>query len=128
MVARYIIMNTKQFIEKSNSNEMTETEIKCYYDADEFLENYIEVQLKFVDCEPIEISDFGYIFKIVSNLPRVGEIVIDNGRYGLNDPKHQYRVIDIKSYSSFDMTKIFYLKRLDTYKKEDESQKTIVNF
>ena len=105
---------------------MVDTEIKCYYSPDEFLEDYIDVQLKFIDCDSVDISDFGYIFKIVSNLPRVGEIVVDNGRYGLDKLEHQYRIIDIKSYNSYITTKVFYLKRLDTYKKE-ESQKTIVN-
>ena len=101
---------------------------KCSYDPSDCLESHIIVKLKFIDCEPVNISEFGYIFEIVSNLPRIGEIVSDYGEYGIDKLNHQYRVVDIKSYSSYEMTKVFYLKRLDTYKKEDESQKTIVNF
>ena len=101
-------------------------ECNCWYDPHEILENKITVQLKFVDCEPKTIDDFGYIFRTVQNLPRIGEIVCDS-RMGIvsNDLKHQYKVVDIRSYSFLDVYKIFYLKQMSSYKKEKKVQKIL---
>ena len=103
-----------------------ENECDCWYDPHRIIEEKIIVQLKFVDCEPITIDDFGYIFKTVQNLPRIGEIVC-NSRMGIveNDLKYQYKVVDIRSYSYFNVCKVFYLKQMSSYKKEKKVQKIL---
>ena len=109
------------------SKEMLkENECDCWYDPHRIIEEKIIEQLEFVDCEPIKIDDFGYIFKIVQNLPRIGEIVC-NSRMGIvdNDLKYQYKVVDIRSYSYFNVYKIFYLKQMSSYKKEKKVQKIL---
>mgnify|MGYP007012486827 CR=1 FL=1 len=112
---------------KSDINE-NPYEIECSYDYHKIWDSSIYIMLEFVDCEPVPIKDFGNIFKTVWNLPRIGEIVVDGSRWSADDLTHQYRVVDIKSCWSMYTYKIFYLKRLDTYKykKEDENRKSIV--
>ena len=105
------------------NEELYETD--CFYDPHERFENKIVVELEFVDCEPVPIKEFGHVFQIVSNLPRIGETVLTS-RWRLKEKEHQYKIIDIKTYPYFNTHKIFYLKRLDVIEKENEPAQTIV--
>lgn len=98
-------------------------EIECFYDNIEVLEEKIFVNLEFVDTIPVAIKEFGYIFRIVNSLPRIGEIVSTGSSWSFKELNRQYKIVDIKTYYSFHIHKVFYLKRLDVIEKEKEYEK-----
>lgn len=110
----------------NKNNEVPLFECDCWYEPHHIFEEKVIAELKFVDCEPVPISDFSYIFKTTANLPRIGELVC-NRSWDIDNPDYQYRVVEIKTVNNYTTRKVFYLKQLSAFKKESEDNQTIVN-